>query len=66
MTLTTQTTDIGCPYCGEVFELVVDPSEPNQSYIEDCYVCCRPINLTIDVDAHSGDVHVVARDENEC
>ncbi len=25
--LSTTTTHISCPYCGEVFELVVDPSE---------------------------------------
>lgn len=63
--LSTTTTHISCPYCGEVFELVVDPSEDQQSYIEDCYVCCRPIQLDVSVDV-DGDVVVIARDENEC
>jgi len=63
--LSTTATHIACPYCGETFELVVDPSEAAQSYIEDCYVCCRPIHLDISVDVE-GDVLVVARDENEC
>lgn len=32
-----------CPYCGECIELLVDTSVDEQSYIEDCSVCCRPI-----------------------
>ena len=40
---------IDCPYCGEASEIVIDPSESQQSYVEDCYVCCRPINLTVTV-----------------
>ncbi len=38
---------ITCPHCGAVFPLQIDTSEPEQSLIEDCSVCCRPINLTI-------------------
>ena len=35
-----------CPYCGEDVELVVDEGGgPEQSYVEDCPVCCRPIEL---------------------
>ncbi|PYK40265.1 MAG: CPXCG motif-containing cysteine-rich protein [Verrucomicrobia bacterium] len=40
-------TEIICPHCGESFPLEVDTSQPDQSIIEDCTVCCRPINLTI-------------------
>jgi hypothetical protein len=34
---------VDCPYCGESFETMVDGSAGNQNYIEDCPVCCRPI-----------------------
>ena len=34
---------IHCPYCGEPNQVLLDPSEVGQSYIEDCQVCCRPI-----------------------
>jgi len=34
---------IGCPYCGENITIIVDESVPEQTYIEDCEVCCRPI-----------------------
>jgi len=40
-------TDIACPHCGESFPLLVDTSEREQLLVEDCSVCCRPINLTI-------------------
>jgi hypothetical protein len=40
-------TEITCPHCGEVFPIQVDTSQAEQSLIEDCTVCCRPIELTI-------------------
>lgn len=64
MQLSTTSTTIYCPYCGEQFEIVIDPSEAEQIYIEDCYICCRPIELTVIVD-ESGDAMVSARSENE-
>ena len=66
MSFTTQSIDIVCPYCGESFELLVDPSVDEQDYIEDCYVCCRPIHLGVVCDEASGTISVLARDENEC
>jgi hypothetical protein len=29
--------------------MVVDLSEPQQSYIEDCFVCCRPISVSVTI-----------------
>jgi len=40
-------TEVICPYCGECFTIGVDASVEQQSYIEDCYVCCRPIQFTV-------------------
>ncbi len=34
-----------CPYCWETISMVLDPSEEESEYIEDCEVCCRPIEL---------------------
>jgi hypothetical protein len=46
---------ITCPHCGEQIEIVVDRSVPEQQYIEDCSVCCRPILLSVVVpDEESG------------
>jgi cysteine-rich CPXCG protein len=56
--------DVHCPYCGEPLELLVDASEDGQRYIEDCQVCCRPINVTVTVDG-AGDIGVDVRSENE-
>ena len=36
---------LSCPFCGERFETLVDTSGGEAEYVEDCPVCCRPINL---------------------
>ena len=36
-----------CPYCWETISMLVDTSQSSQSYIEDCEVCCNPIQLHI-------------------
>jgi hypothetical protein len=38
---------IECPYCGERIEVAVDPLSDAQEYVEDCTVCCHPIDLRI-------------------
>jgi hypothetical protein len=39
---------IVCPHCGETNELNLDPgSGPEQQYVEDCQVCCRPWRVTV-------------------
>jgi len=58
-----RTRSVQCPYCGEPLELVVDASAGAQRYVEDCVVCCRPIDIELDVDGD--DVRIVARHENE-
>ncbi|RLA77987.1 MAG: CPXCG motif-containing cysteine-rich protein [Epsilonproteobacteria bacterium] len=34
-----------CPYCWERISMILDSSEESSDYIEDCEVCCRPIEL---------------------
>ncbi|MFC5048262.1 CPXCG motif-containing cysteine-rich protein [Aquimarina hainanensis] len=34
-----------CPYCWEEISMLLDPSVPYQVYVEDCEVCCNPIEL---------------------
>ncbi len=36
-----------CPYCWEDISMLLDFSVSFQSYIEDCVVCCNPIQLTV-------------------
>jgi hypothetical protein len=43
-----QETDVTCPFCGETFSTVIDCSEDHQTYIEDCFVCCRPITFQVE------------------
>ncbi len=41
---------VRCPYCGERLETRVDLTADESSYIEDCEVCCRPIEYAIERD----------------
>ena len=39
-----------CPYCGQHISMLLDPAEGDQAYIEDCEVCCNPIDLRVRVE----------------
>jgi hypothetical protein len=32
-----------CPYCWEEISFLLDTSVSSQTYVEDCEVCCNPI-----------------------
>jgi transcription elongation factor Elf1 len=38
-----------CPSCWEETTVVIDVSEGDQVLVEDCGVCCNPMQLTIAV-----------------
>ena len=35
-----------CPYCWQSISMVLDDSVPEQTYVEDCEVCCQPIEVS--------------------
>ena len=39
-----------CPYCWETISMLLDHSV-SQTYIEDCEVCCNPIEITVQFEA---------------
>lgn len=45
-----ESTPVSCPYCGEVIDLAIDLSAGSQDYIEDCHICCQPIELHVTMD----------------
>ena len=54
----------GCPYCGEPITVLIDDSVPEQQYIEDCEVCCRPIEFLVSI-AIDGGLTVTLKAESE-
>lgn len=36
-----------CPYCWEPISILIDTSITTQNYVEDCEVCCNPIDFTV-------------------
>lgn len=41
---------VRCPWCGERLATRVDLTTADASYIEDCEVCCRPIEFSVELD----------------
>lgn len=35
-----------CPYCWQRISVMLDLSQPQQQYVEDCEVCCNPMDIT--------------------
>ncbi len=45
--------EVGCPYCGEIVTIGVDPAGGAvQTYVEDCQVCCQPWQVHVTYDDH--------------
>ena len=57
--------NLTCPYCGESFETAVDCSAGSQRYVEDCAVCCRPIEVSVSVDDAGELLDVQTSTDNE-
>lgn len=36
-----------CPYCWETISMLLDTSVRQQVYVEDCEVCCNPIEVEV-------------------
>jgi len=56
----TQFVTVQCPFCGESYETAVDLSAGSFRYVEDCQVCCQPIELAGEVDEDGGLLGVTA------
>ena len=61
--MNTVSKQIYCPYCGESIEIFIDTSVQEQQYIEDCSVCCRPIEMEVVVDTDNVQVYPKRDDE---
>ena len=50
---------IQCPWCGERLDVRVDVTAGERSYIDDCEVCCRPMELNVELE-ESGALRALA------
>lgn len=55
--------DFFCPYCGEVNSVALEWPARGE-LVQDCWVCCRPIHLTVRRDEW-GDPEVTAAREDD-
>ena len=54
-----ETVLIQCPHCWEMIEHQVDCTMDQQRYIDDCSVCCQPINIRVEIN-DSNEIRVEA------
>lgn len=40
-----------CPYCLAPISMLLDPSIEQQTYVEDCEVCCSPIEIRYQIES---------------
>jgi hypothetical protein len=52
---------VNCPYCGEAFESRADASAGSCFYVEDCQICCQPIEMELRVDEEGTLRELIAR-----
>lgn len=55
---------VGCPYCGESITVLLNPEDVGESYIEDCQVCCRPIEFLV-FEAADGSLEASVQTDSE-
>ena len=41
---------ITCPHCWQQFEIAIDLSIPDQTFVYDCEVCCNPLEIQCQVE----------------
>ena len=59
-----QETWIDCPYCWESICVLLNPEDLGEQYIEDCQVCCRPIEFLI-TQAGDGELTALVSSDTE-
>jgi hypothetical protein len=53
-----------CPWCGKPQDIAVDLTVGSQQYVEDCWTCCRPMLIRIEIEpSTSENVRVSAEPE---
>ena len=50
LTMLETAAEVTCPHCWETISLSVELSVPEQEYVEDCSVCCRPLTVRVRCD----------------
>ncbi|MGB5324670.1 MAG: CPXCG motif-containing cysteine-rich protein [Pseudomonadales bacterium] len=55
---------VQCPYCGETILILLDVSQGDSEFIEDCSVCCRPIEFAVYADGEGATQLSVHRDDD--
>jgi hypothetical protein len=61
--MTLEPVSVSCPACWQTVELDIDPALGDQQFVEDCQVCCRP--MQVEVTVWDGEVQVDVSSAND-
>lgn len=56
--------EIDCPYCGDRFTALIDSTEGDCDYTEDCAICCQPIEFHLRIDGDDVQVSTSRSDDS--
>ena len=58
----TDALDFACPWCGKINQVEVEPGDAGQWIVQDCQVCCSPIEIRLPA---SGDLNLQVQREDD-
>ena len=56
--------EVNCPYCNAPFAIEAEPALAEQRFIEDCPVCCAPIEFQLSVESDGSWRLTAGRDDD--
>ena len=56
---------IECPHCGHHLFVILDTSEGDQDYFEECPVCCCDIHLNMHIDEYRQKIQLAIDSDDE-
>jgi len=42
------TATLQCPFCGQVFDVLIDTTVSSQQFVTDCERCCHPFEVFVE------------------
>lgn len=56
---------INCPHCGHHIHVLLDASNGDQDYYEDCPACCNAIHIDFHLDETTDNIELQVSDDQQ-
>jgi transcription elongation factor Elf1 len=58
-------TKIRCPHCGHNIHVLLDTTEGDQNYYDECPACCNDVHLTMHIDQSVDEIQLQVDADDE-